>query len=241
MRDLTARRLRTLVHLMAEQGPDRAPCTPGALLEEVITAVPREFPDHDGPRSGLFQEFLKATDCLEHTGLLAKEDAGWSLTASGLAAAGSPSALGEALGRMEVSGATSRAIDPEPHPASPARTSVAGSEKLPRSVGLAGGFLPAGGSVGTVDQQPFRGALRPAWAADDPALRLAHDAAEDVWSLTLAVDPGHYEYKVVLGSSWKENYGVRGMRSGPNLVLDIPAPREMTFTFDHVTKLLTSG
>ncbi|KNC19473.1 hypothetical protein AC792_06425 [Arthrobacter sp. RIT-PI-e] len=239
MRDLTARRLRTLVHLMAEHAPDRTPCMPGTLLEEVITAVPREVGDHEEPRGGLFEEFLKATDSLEDSGLLAKGDAGWSLTASGRAAATSPSALGEALGRMEISGAVSRATDPEPHPAPPTRTSATGSEKPSRSVGLAGGFLPAGSSTGATDQQPFGAALRPAWAADDPGLRLSHDATEDLWSLTLALDPGHYEYKVILGASWKENYGVRGMRSGPNLVLDLPLPREVTFTFDHVSKLVT--
>ena len=238
MRDLTARRLRTLVHLMAEQSADRAPSAPGSLLEEVITAVPRDPQDHEGPPSGLFEEFLRATDSLEDTGLLAKEEAGWSLTASGRDAARSPSALGEALGRMEISGT---AVDHVPRPVPPARVAAAASERPPRSVGLAGGFVPAGGPSRTADQQPFAAALRPAWAADDPALRLSHDAVEDVWSLTLALEPGHYEYKVVLGSSWKENYGVRGMRSGPNLVLDLPAPQEITFTFDHVTKFPASA
>lgn len=227
MRDLTARRLHALVHLMAERSPDRAPCTPGTLLEEVITAVPR---DHDGSRSGLFQEFLKATDALADTGLLAKGRAGWSLTASGRAAAGSASVLDEALDRMEVSGSTTRALDAVQEPEPLARTA---SGRLPRSVGLAGGFLPAG----STDQQPWRASQRSAWVADDPGLRLSYDADEDVWSAALVMEPGHYEYKVVLDSSWRENYGVRGMRSGPNLVLDISTPSRVTFTFDHVTKL----
>ena len=190
-----------------------------------MTAVPR---DHDGFRSGLFQEFLKATDVLADTGFLAKDTSGWSLTASGRAAAGSASGLDEALERMEVCGGTSRAIDTAQQPAASDP-----SDRLPRCVGLAGGFLPAG----STDQQPWRVSQRSAWVADDPGLQLAYDAEEDVWATALAMEPGHYEYKVVLDSSWRENYGVRGMRSGPNLVLDISTPSRVTFTFDHVTKL----
>lgn len=250
MRELTARRIHALVHLMAERSPDRTPCAPGALLEEVITAVPR---DHDGSRSGLFQEFLKATDSLADTGLLAKDDAGWSLTASGRAAAESPSALGEALnealgespeeplGRMELSDSTNRAIEAERRSALPSEAAVDPADSPPHSVGLTGGFVPAGSSAGGTDQQPWTAAQRSAWVADDPALQLSYRADEDVWCAALALEPGHYEYKVVLDSSWQENYGVRGMRSGPNLVLDVSTPRTVTFSFDHVTKILASA
>lgn len=249
MRDLTARRLRTLVHLMAERTADRSPCAPGTLLEEVITAVPR---DHDGSRSGLFQEFLRATDSLADTGLLTKDASGWSLTASGRATAASSSALGEALddalddafgkrsSSMELAGSTSRAIDAERQSAFPAGMAADACDRRPRRVGLTGGFLPAGSPNGVTRQQPWAAAQRPAWAADDSALQLSYDADGDIWSVTLAMEPGHYEYKVVLDSSWQENYGVRGMLSGPNLVLDLSTSSTVTFSFDHVTKILVS-
>lgn len=244
MRDLTARRLHTLVHLLAERSADRGPYAPGALLEEVITAVPR---DHDGSRSGLFQEFLKATDSLADTGLLTKQDAGWALTAMGRAAAESSSpgealdeALGKALGSMKFSDSTKRAVDAERHSALHPGTAADTADRRPRRVGLTGGFLPAGSSAAAAEQQPWTVAQRPAWVADDPALQLTYDAGEDMWSAALTLDPGHHEYKVVLDSSWQENYGVRGMRSGPNLVLDVSTPRTVTFSFDHVTKILVS-
>jgi hypothetical protein len=241
MRDLTARRLRTLVHLMAERGEHRPPCRPGTLLEEVITAVPRTPGNRDEAGPELFQELIQATNSMADTGLLTKDDAGWSLTASGLTAASSPSRLRAALHGADAGSLTGAPATSVQQPFPSAREAPDPPGRTPRSVGLAGGFRPSATSVGTAGHHSWTAAQRRPWAADDPALELSYDGAADVWCGTLTLHPGHYEYKVVIDRSWRENYGVRGMRSGPNFTLDVPVARDVTFIFDHLTKVLVLG
>ena len=240
MRDLTARRLRTLVHLMAERGEHRSPCRPGTLLEEVITAVPRKPGDRDEAGPDPFQEFIQATNSMADTGLLAKDDAGWSLTASGLAAASSPSALRAALNGVDAGSPSGGPATSTQQLFPPCQEVPAPPGRGPRAVGLAGSFLPSGTSSGTAGRQSWPAAQGRPWAADDPALQLSYDDATETWSVTLTLQPGHYEYKVILDRSLRENYGVRGMRSGPNLTLHVTVARDVTFTFDHRTKYLMS-
>lgn len=238
MRELTARRLDRLVDLMSAMGPGTH-CRPGALLEDVMTAVPEERRDDGHPR--LFEELIRATDSLADIGLMRKGLDGWSLTPRGQKAAAAARRHG-----VEVPAAPQEPHERiSMHVCVPSAASVAdGQEGRPafRSVGLAGSYRPphadaSPSSPGSTarTERTWRAAERDAWAPDDPALRLAMDHQAKVWSLTVDLDPGHYEYKVVIDGSWTENYGARGMVCGPNLSLDLSSPRRVTFVFDPDT------
>lgn len=240
MHDLTARRLRRLVHIMAVRSPNRMPCRPGSLLEEVITDLPNDERDRGDERPQLFRELIEATNALEERGVLLKDESGWSLTPSGLRAATTAAADVPPEGTktqdpghgMYVRAARVLSTDaPDAHGAPE-------SEQQPRSVGLAGSFTVPD-DVARTRPGPWAVAERAAWAPDDPSLRMTYDEGAGIWAVTLLLARGHYEFKVVLDDSWSENYGARGMRCGPNLSLDLGAPKPVTFLFDHGTKLLS--
>lgn len=57
---------------------------------------------------------------------------------------------------------------------------------------------------------------------------------------TTALTAGDYEVKAAIDQSWGENYGVDGVRDGPNIAFSVPADNaEVTFSFDSSTNVLT--
>jgi glycosidase len=56
---------------------------------------------------------------------------------------------------------------------------------------------------------------------------------------TDAIPAGSYEAKVAINESWDENYGQGGVPGGPNYAFDVPANATVTFSYEHVTHLLT--
>jgi hypothetical protein len=82
-------------------------------------------------------------------------------------------------------------------------------------------------------------------AADwDPACEQARMTDEDgdgVFTLTVTLPAGDYEYKVAINASWDENYGVNGEANGANVVLSLAAETEVTFTYDDSTKVITDS
>jgi len=75
----------------------------------------------------------------------------------------------------------------------------------------------------------------------DPACKTTAltDNGDGTFSGTFNIPAGSYEYKVALGGSWGENYGVDGVRDGGNYALVLEADSVVTFTYDSATHLVT--
>jgi hypothetical protein len=78
-------------------------------------------------------------------------------------------------------------------------------------------------------------------SAWDPACEAtAMTQGEDgMYTLTIAIPTGEYEYKVALDGDWKVNYGSDGAQDGPNYALSLAADSNVTFTYDPATHLVT--
>ncbi|TDT68523.1 hypothetical protein EV215_1590 [Hypnocyclicus thermotrophus] len=64
----------------------------------------------------------------------------------------------------------------------------------------------------------------------------------DIYQFKGIFPAGKYEYKVAVGGSWAENYGMNGEQDGKNIKLEIPEDNtEVTFTFDYNTKKITDS
>ena len=82
-------------------------------------------------------------------------------------------------------------------------------------------------------------------AADwDPACsstHLAFDATDLVWQGTFSVPAGNWEYKAPLNDSWDENYGLHATLNGANIPLNLAAPSNVKFYYDHRTHWVTDN
>ena len=59
-----------------------------------------------------------------------------------------------------------------------------------------------------------------------------------LYTLTVELPAGDYEYKVALDGAWTVNYGSDGAQDGPNYTLSLPADGTVTFTYDPATHLV---
>lgn len=62
---------------------------------------------------------------------------------------------------------------------------------------------------------------------------------DGIWTLTVDLPAGDYEYKIATEKSWNENYGAGGVPNGPNIALT-HAGGPITFFFDPRTKNILS-
>lgn len=61
---------------------------------------------------------------------------------------------------------------------------------------------------------------------------------DGLYTLTVQLPAGDYEYKVALDGAWTVNYGSDGAQDGPNYTLSLPADGTVTFTYDPATHLV---
>ena len=61
-----------------------------------------------------------------------------------------------------------------------------------------------------------------------------------MYTLTVQIPLGDYEYKVALDGAWTVNYGSDGAQDGPNYKLSLTADSKVTFTYDPATHLVTT-
>jgi maltose-binding protein MalE len=59
-----------------------------------------------------------------------------------------------------------------------------------------------------------------------------------LYTLTVQLPAGDYEYKVALDGAWTVNYGSDGAQDGPNYTLNVPAEGNVTFTYNSETHLV---
>ena len=78
------------------------------------------------------------------------------------------------------------------------------------------------------------------WQPDCAEAQMSLDADDLVWKRTVALPAGGYEYKAAIDGSWDENYGAGGARGGADVALDLAAPRDVTFYYEHRSHWITS-
>jgi pullulanase-type alpha-1,6-glucosidase len=120
--------------------------------------------------------------------------------------------------------------------------------------GLVAVLLPAGligaQPAGAADPQPSAvsvpGSFGAAvgcpgdWQPDCQKLQLAQRSNDGIWSLTLALPAGNYEYKAALNKSFDVNYGKGAVQGGANIPLTVPAGgKSVTFFYDNATHWVT--
>ncbi|HEX8095192.1 MAG TPA: hypothetical protein VF542_15285, partial [Jatrophihabitans sp.] len=78
------------------------------------------------------------------------------------------------------------------------------------------------------------------WQPECSQLQLAQRGNDGIWSLTLALPAGSYEYKAALNKSFDVNYGKGGVQNGPNIAITVPAGgKNVTFYYDNATHWVT--
>ena len=72
------------------------------------------------------------------------------------------------------------------------------------------------------------------WMPDCTLSQLTDPDADQLYSFTTnAIPPGEYEFKIAIGLSWAENYGLNGEPGGANILFSVPpGGASVTFTFD---------
>lgn len=74
----------------------------------------------------------------------------------------------------------------------------------------------------------------------DPACQATsmEQGDDGLYTLTVDVPAGEYEFKVALDGDWTTNYGSDGALDGPNYTLSLAADSTVTFTYDPETHLI---
>jgi maltose-binding protein MalE len=77
-------------------------------------------------------------------------------------------------------------------------------------------------------------------AAWDPACSATAmvEGDDGLFTLTVSIPAGEYEFKVAMNGDWGLNYGSDGAENGPNYVLSLAADSLVTFTYDPETHLV---
>ena len=60
-----------------------------------------------------------------------------------------------------------------------------------------------------------------------------------MFTLTLDIPAGDYEYKVAMNAGWDENYGADGERDGANIALSLEEDSTVTFLYNHNNNMVT--
>jgi maltose-binding protein MalE len=105
---------------------------------------------------------------------------------------------------------------------------IALSQSAERIVGVPGDYQSEAGCAGD-------------W---DPACEVTFMSDEDgdgIYTLTVTLPAGEYQYKVAMNGGWDENYGVDGAAGGDNILLSLSAETEVTFTYDDSTHIITDS
>jgi hypothetical protein len=74
----------------------------------------------------------------------------------------------------------------------------------------------------------------------DPACKATSMVKGDdgLYTLTVQLPKGDYEYKVAMDGAWTVNYGSDGKQDGPNYTLSLAADSLVTFTYSPETHLV---
>ncbi|GIK73068.1 MAG: alpha-amylase [Chloroflexota bacterium] len=74
------------------------------------------------------------------------------------------------------------------------------------------------------------------WQPADPVVQGSDGDGDGVWTLTVTLPGGNYEFKVAIDGAWDENYGAGGQPDGPNIRFTVPdAGGDVIFYYDRTT------
>ncbi len=74
------------------------------------------------------------------------------------------------------------------------------------------------------------------WEPADSTVQAADAAGDGIWTLTVTLPGGDYEYKVAVNGTWDENYGREGAQGGENIPFSVPdAGGAVTFSYNRST------
>jgi maltose-binding protein MalE len=225
-------------------------------------AVAPFFPDEAAPFSGVQGFFVNpfsenqalATACL--TEFVATEETMTLLQAAG----NRPSALTAALALMEdpdLKAMGEAGVNAVPMPNVTEMGSVWGAWNSALTLAFTGELTPQEAMDDAVSQisDLLKGALAgmvnlpgtiqsfAGCGADwDPACEQSAmvEGEDGLFTLTVELPAGDYEFKVALDGDWSVNYGSDGAQDGPNYTLSLEADSTVTFTYDPETKLVTT-
>lgn len=103
--------------------------------------------------------------------------------------------------------------------------------------------LIAGALAGMVNLPGSYQALAGCGADWDPACEATalQEGDDGLYTLTVELPAGDYEYKVALNGDWTVNYGSDGQQDGPNYALSLAEDSTVTFTYDPETLLVETA
>jgi len=78
------------------------------------------------------------------------------------------------------------------------------------------------------------------WQPDCAATHLSLDV-DGVWQGVFNVPAGNWEYKAALNDSWAEHYGAHAQANGSNIPLNLGAPTDVKFYYDHESHWVTDN
>jgi pullulanase-type alpha-1,6-glucosidase len=79
------------------------------------------------------------------------------------------------------------------------------------------------------------------WQPECDAIQLTRRSNDDVWSRSLNLPAGSFEYKAALNKSWDVNYGLHAEQGGANIPLVVPpGGATVTFFYDNATHWVTA-
>lgn len=79
------------------------------------------------------------------------------------------------------------------------------------------------------------------WDTTCELTALTYDEEDQLWSRTIEIPAGDYEYKVALNGTWDINFGQDAQRDGPNIPLSLAEDTAVTFYFSHQTGWVTDS
>ncbi len=80
------------------------------------------------------------------------------------------------------------------------------------------------------------------WQPGCDQVQLSRRSNDDIWSATLTLQAGSYEYKATLDKSFDVNYGLHAQPGGANIPLTVPADgTKVTFYYDNATHWVTTN
>jgi glycosidase len=72
------------------------------------------------------------------------------------------------------------------------------------------------------------------WEPTDPAVQASDEDGDGIWTLTVELAGGVYEFKAAVNGTWDENYGQDGEAGGDNLTVEVPdAGGLITFRYNR--------
>ena len=77
------------------------------------------------------------------------------------------------------------------------------------------------------------------WAPDCSAAHLTL-GGDGLWTATIQVPAGSWQYKIAINDSWDVNYGAGGVRNGGNISLVLTEPTAVSFSYDPVSHVVTT-